>query len=340
MSLTVLIISGNRGIKNSMGKKTYLVTGGAGFIGSALCKALITEGHKVVNIDNFNDFYDPQIKKKNVAALEGHENYRLYPADIRDKEALSQIFRENTIDSVIHLAAMAGVRPSIQNSLLYQQVNTEGTLSVLEAMKEHGLQQLVFASSSSIYGNTPHIPFREEDPLGRVISPYAASKKAAEEFCYVYHHLFDINVAALRFFTVYGPGQRPDLAIHKFTRMIMEGNPIPFFGDGTTRRDYAYIDDIVHGILSAIAFVNRHEHVFEVFNLSGNKPVTLNEMVRQIEKATGKKATLNQLPMQPGDMVHTQADISKAQKMLGFHPDTSFEEGIQRFVEWYISFNQ
>lgn len=323
-----------------MNKKTYLVTGGAGFIGSALCDALIEQGNTVINIDNFNDFYDPEIKIRNIDSVKHHENYKLYKADIRKKEILDHIFNVHNIDVVIHLAAMAGVRPSIEMPLLYQEVNTQGTLNILQAMKQHGIRHLVFASSSSIYGNSKRVPFREDDPLERVISPYAASKKSAEEFCYVFHHLFNINVVALRFFTVYGPGQRPDLAIHKFTRMILNGEPIPFFGDGSTMRDYAYIDDIVHGIISSAGFVSSHEKVFEIFNLSGNKPVTLKDMVKQIETATGKKAVLNRLPMQPGDVLLTNADISKAQKMLGFHPDTSFEQGIARFVEWYQSYNR
>ncbi len=320
--------------------KTYLVTGGAGFIGSALSKALIKQGDNVINIDNFNNFYDPEIKNRNIASIAHHKNYKLYKADIREKDILDHLFQTHAIDVVIHLAAMAGVRPSIEAPVLYEEVNTRGTLNILQTMKQHGLRHLVFASSSSIYGNSKRVPFREDDPLTRVISPYAASKKSAEEFCYVFHHLFDINVVALRFFTVYGPGQRPDLAIHKFTRMILNGEPIPFFGDGNTMRDYAYIDDIVHGILASADFILTHKNVFEIFNLSGNKPVSLKEMVKQIETATGKKAILNPLPMQPGDVQLTNADISKAQKMLSFHPDTTFEQGIAHFVKWYQSMNK
>lgn len=322
-----------------MNKKTYLVTGGAGFIGSALCKVLIQQGNNVINIDNFNDFYDPEIKNRNIASVQHNENYKLYKADIRKKENLDYIFDTHNIDVVIHLAAMAGVRPSIEAPLLYEEVNTRGTLNILQSMKEHGLRHLIFASSSSIYGNSTRVPFCEDDPLERVISPYAASKKSAEEFCYVFHHLFDINVAALRFFTVYGPGQRPDLAIHKFTRMILNGEAIPFFGDGNTLRDYAYIDDIVQGILASIEFILSREKVFEIFNLSGNHPIRLKDMVKQIEKATGKKAVLNRLPMQPGDVRLTNADISKAQKILGFYPATTFEEGIARFLQWYQNNN-
>ena len=323
-----------------MNKKTYVVTGGAGFIGSALCKALIRDGNKVVNIDNFNDFYAPEIKERNVAPLVHHENHWLYRADIRDGDAIDKIFQNHDVDVVVHLAAMAGVRPSIAMPAEYEAVNVQGTINLLNAMQQHGIKRMVFASSSSIYGNSKRVPFREDDPPERTISPYAASKKAAEEYCYVFHHLFNMDVVALRFFTVYGPGQRPDLAIHKFTRMILNGEPIPFFGDGNTLRDYAYIDDIVHGIQASIDFVLAHEDVFEIFNLSGNKPVSLKEMVRQIEKATGKKALIHQLPMQPGDVQRTHADIAKAQKMLGFHPDTPFEQGIARFLEWYKTVNK
>ncbi|UBM61209.1 SDR family NAD(P)-dependent oxidoreductase [Candidatus Sulfidibacterium hydrothermale] len=316
-------------------KQTFLVTGGAGFIGSALCNALIRQGNRVINIDNFNDFYDPKIKKQNVAPLEQHENYHLYKADIRDQDVIDEIFKTHPVDVVIHLAAMAGVRPSITMPAVYEAVNVQGTINLLNAMHQYGVKHMVFASSSSIYGNSKRIPFREDDPLERVISPYAATKKSAEEFCYVFHHLFDLNIVALRFFTVYGPGQRPDLAIHKFTRMILNGEPIPFFGDGTTMRDYAYIDDIVQGVIHAAGFVQQKQPVFEIINLSGNKPVTLSEMVQQIEKATGKKAVLNRLPMQPGDVVLTYADITKAQKLLDFKPETPFEKGIDNFVHWY-----
>ncbi len=320
-----------------MQKQTYLVTGGAGFIGSALCRMLIEKGNSVINIDNFNDFYDPEIKKRQVAPLIRHPRYHLYEGDIRNQSLLNEIFQSHTIGTVIHLAAMAGVRPSIDTPLLYEEVNIQGTINLLNVMNKHGVRHLLLASSSSVYGNSRRVPFREDDPLERVISPYAATKKSAEDFCYVFHHLFDINVIALRFFTVYGPGQRPDLAIHKFTRLILEGKPIPFFGDGSTRRDYAYIDDIINGILSAANLVSAKRPVYEIINLSGNHPVTLSEMVQQIEKATGKKALLEKLPMQPGDVVQTYADISKAQRLLGFQPDTPFEKGIENFVNWYLS---
>lgn len=318
-----------------MMKKVYLVTGGAGFIGSHLCEALIAKGDSVVNVDNFNDFYAPEIKLRNIRSVRDHERFESFKIDIRNKEGLDRIFEDHKIDVVVHLAAMAGVRPSIQSPLLYEEVNVKGTLNLLQCMKEHQVKHFVFASSSSVYGNSKRVPFREDDFLDPVISPYAATKKASEEYCRVFHHLFGINMVLLRFFTVYGPRQRPDLAIHKFARLIMNGEPVPFFGDGTTMRDYAYIDDIISGVLSSIEFVTKDEEVFEIFNLSGNKAVTLKEMVSQIEAVIGKKAVLDHMPMQPGDVVMTQADISKSEKILGFHPDTSFEEGIDNFLKWY-----
>ncbi len=322
-----------------MSKKVFLITGGAGFIGSSLGDALLAAGHQVINIDNFNDFYDPQIKQQNIAGALDNANYTLYQEDIRDTRALADIFANHQIDVVVHLAAMAGVRPSIDQPTLYEEVNVQGTLNIMNSMQAYGVKKLVYASSSSIYGNRVEVPFREDNPLGRVISPYAATKKSAEDFCYVYHHLFDLDVVALRFFTVYGPRQRPDLAIHKFTRMIINEEPVPFFGDGSTMRDYAYIDDVVQGVVAAIDYVAGNEQVFAVFNLSGNKPVSLQEMVACLEEAIGRKAIINRLPMQPGDVVLTQADIAKARKMLGFQPNFSFTEGIARFIAWYKSSN-
>ena len=319
--------------------KTILITGGSGFIGSTLSESLI-ENNKIINIDNFNDFYNQDIKRDNIKKLIGFQNYILIENDIRNAEILDEIFELHKPDIVIHIAAMAGVRPSIKQPVLYEDVNIKGTLNILEAMKKHGVKNLIFASSSSVYGNDSKIPFKEDEPLGKVISPYAATKKSGEDFCYVYHHLYGLNVIALRFFTVYGPRQRPDLAIHKFTRMILNGEPIPFYGDGTTMRDYAYIDDIVRGINNSVEYVLSRENVFEIINLSGNKPVTLNEMVAQIEKATGKKAIINKLPMQPGDVIRTYADISKAQRFLNFQPNMPFEEGIQKFVDWYLDANK
>ena len=319
--------------------KTILITGGAGFIGSTLSESLI-ENNKIINIDNFNDFYNPDIKRDNIKKLIDFRNYVLIENDIRNAEILDEIFERHKPDVVIHIAAMAGVRPSINSPELYEDVNVRGTINILQAMKKHGARNLIFASSSSVYGNDSKIPFKEDEPLGKVISPYAATKKSNEDFCYVYHHLYGLNIIALRFFTVYGPRQRPDLAIHKFTRMILNGEPIPFYGDGTTMRDYAYIDDVVRGINASVEYVLSNKNVFEIINLSGNKPVTLNEMVAQIEKATGKKAIINKLPMQPGDVIRTYADISKAQRLLNFQPNTPFEEGIQKFVDWYLKTNK
>ncbi len=319
--------------------KTILITGGAGFIGSTLSESLI-ENNKIINIDNFNDFYNPDIKRDNIKKLINSQNYVLIENDIRNAEILDEIFERHKPDIVIHIAAMAGVRPSINSPELYEDVNVRGTINILQAMKKHGARNLIFASSSSVYGNDSKIPFKEDEPLGKVISPYAATKKSNEDFCYVYHHLYGLNIIALRFFTVYGPRQRPDLAIHKFTRMILNGEPIPFYGDGTTMRDYAYIDDVVRGINASVEYVLSNKNVFEIINLSGNKPVTLNEMVAQIEKATGKKAIINKLPMQPGDVIRTYADISKAQRLLNFQPNTPFEEGIRKFVDWYLEANK
>ena len=319
--------------------KTILITGGAGFIGSTLSESLI-ENNKIINIDNFNDFYNPDIKRDNIKKLIDFRNYVLIENDIRNAKILNEIFERHKPDIVIHIAAMAGVRPSINSPELYEDVNVRGTINILQAMKKHGARNLIFASSSSVYGNDSKIPFKEDEPLGKVISPYAATKKSNEDFCYVYHHLYGLNIIALRFFTVYGPRQRPDLAIHKFTRMILNGEPIPFYGDGTTMRDYAYIDDVVRGINASVEYVLSNKNVFEIINLSGNKPVTLNEMVAQIEKATGKKAIINKLPMQPGDVIRTYADISKAQRLLNFQPNTPFEEGIRKFVDWYLEANK
>ncbi len=319
--------------------KKILITGGSGFIGSTLSESLI-ENNKIINIDNFNDFYNPDIKRNNIKKLIDFRNYVLIENDIRNAKILNEIFERHKPDIVIHIAAMAGVHPSINSPELYEEVNVRGTINILQAMKKHGARNLIFASSSSVYGNDSKIPFKEDEPLGKVISPYAATKKSNEDFCYVYHHLYGLNIIALRFFTVYGPRQRPDLAIHKFTRMILNGEPIPFYGDGTTMRDYAYIDDVVRGINASVEYVLSNKNVFEIINLSGNKPVTLNEMVAQIEKATGKKAIINKLPMQPGDVIRTYADISKAQRLLNFQPNTPFEEGIQKFVDWYLKTNK
>lgn len=315
--------------------KTYLITGGAGFIGSSISDKLIKQGNKVVTIDNFCDFYNEKIKQNNIKPLIKNNNFKIYKKDIRDRQALNKIFDENNIDIVIHLAAMAGVRPSIENPILYQEVNCLGTQNILEEMKVHDVKKLVMASSSSVYGNCKEVPFREDMIVDFAISPYAATKKANEVMAHVYHKLFEFNVMMLRFFTVYGPKQRPDLAINKFTRLMMEDKEIPMFGDGTTSRDYTYIGDIVDGILKSCDYCINHKDVYEILNIGNSSPISLKQMIETIGKALNKEPKIKQLPMQPGDVNRTFADISKAKRMLGYEPKISFEEGIQNFVEWY-----
>ena len=315
--------------------QTYLITGGAGFIGSSLSEELIKQGNKVIALDNFCDFYNPTIKENNVKELIKNSNFKLYRNDIRDRESVKKIFEENNIDIVMHLAAMAGVRPSIENPVLYQDVNCMGTQNILEEMKAHNVKNLVMASSSSVYGNCKEVPFKENMIVDFAISPYAATKKANEVMTHVYHKLFDMNVIMLRFFTVYGPKQRPDLAINKFTRLMLEDKEIPMFGDGTTSRDYTYIDDIVDGIIRSCNYVENNNDVYEILNLGNSSPVSLKEMINIIGQAIGVKPKIKQLPMQPGDVDRTFADISKAKKLIGYNPKTSFKEGIERFIKWY-----
>ncbi|MBS5937908.1 GDP-mannose 4,6-dehydratase [Clostridium sp.] len=324
--------------------RTILVTGGAGFIGSHLSESLLKEGNKVLIIDNFNNYYDPAIKRNNVEEVKKTcidnniplDNYKVFEGDIRDKEFLAEVF-SNEIDSIMHLAAMAGVRPSIQDPALYYDVNITGTVNLLEMCRKNNIKQFVFASSSSVYGNNEKVPFAENDRVDNPISPYAATKKSGELLCHTYHHLFDMNIACLRFFTVYGPRQRPDLAINKFTTLILEDKEIPFYGDGTTSRDYTFVEDIVTGIVSSINFVNTDKKVFEIFNIGGDKTVSLIEMVEIIEEALNKKAKLNRLPMQPGDVNRTCADISHSREVIGYNPETTFKEGIKKFVEWKLA---
>lgn len=321
--------------------RTILVTGGAGFIGSHLSERLLKEGNKVLVIDNFNNYYDPSIKRNNVeevkkTCIENNislDNYKVFEGDIRDNEFLKEVF-SNKIDSIMHLAAMAGVRPSIEDPSLYYDVNITGTVNLLERCREAGVKQLVFASSSSVYGNNEKVPFAEVDRVDNPISPYAATKKSGELLCHTYHHLFNMNIACLRFFTVYGPRQRPDLAINKFTSLILEDKEIPFYGDGTTSRDYTFIEDIVSGIVASINYINTGERIFEIFNIGGDKTVSLIEMVETIEEVLGKKAKLNRLSMQAGDVNRTCADIRYSNKILGYVPKTSFKDGIIKFVKW------
>lgn len=315
--------------------KTYLITGGAGFIGSTLADRLLLDENQVIVVDNFNDYYDVSIKEKNVAPHLTDNNYKLYRIDICDWNALEKVFKENHIDGIVHLAARAGVRPSIEDPILYQQTNNLGTNYILELAKKYGVKNLVLASSSSVYGNNKKVPFKETDVVDFAISPYAATKKSNEVLGHVYHALYGMNMIFLRFFTVYGPRQRPDLAINKFTKLILNDEPIPVFGDGSTSRDYTYIQDIINGIVLSIQYVENHENVYEIINLGENTPITLLEMIQTIEKVLGKKAKMNFLPMQLGDVNKTYADITKAKELLGYNPQTSFEEGIRNFVKWY-----
>ncbi len=308
-----------------------LVTGGAGFIGSHLVERLLADGNRVSIIDNFDEFYDPAAKRRNIEASLSHAECRLYEGDIREISTLDSAWSREPIDIVVHLAARAGVRPSIQNPTLYADVNVVGTVKLLDAARKRGCKKFVFASSSSVYGNNEKTPFHEDDRVDHPISPYAATKKAGEEICYTYHHLYDLPMTCLRFFTVYGPRCRPDLAVSKFTRLIDEDQPIPMFGDGTMRRDFTYIDDIIGGIVNAIDNCGD----FRVYNLGESQPIVLRDMIATIASALGKEATIDPQPEQPGDVKVTYADISRAKDELGYNPKTEFAEGIRRYVAWY-----
>ncbi|HEX8674262.1 MAG TPA: NAD-dependent epimerase/dehydratase family protein [Longimicrobium sp.] len=314
-----------------------LVTGGAGFIGGHLCQRLLDRGDDVVCVDSFDSFYDPAIKRGTAAALARSPRFRLVEGDIRDLAGLERELAGDGVDAIVHLAARAGVRPSIEDPVLYTQVNVEGTVAMLELARRLGVKPFVFGSSSSVYGDTSAVPFREDEPAATPISPYAASKRAGELLCHAYAHLHGLAVVCLRFFTVYGPRQRPDLAIHKFARLMAAGEPIPFFGDGSTRRDYTYVDDIVQGIEGAIAYAAAREASFEVFNLGESDTVPLGRLVELLGAAMGVSATLERLPAQPGDVERTYADISRARALLGYTPRVPIEEGIPRFVEWFRS---
>ncbi len=308
-----------------------LVTGGAGFIGSHLCEKLIDLGQKIICIDNFDDFYKPAIKEDNLSSIRDNKNFILYRADIREFDEINLVFSNHKTDLVIHLAAKAGVRPSIIQPALYGQVNISGTINLLECCRLNNVRRFIFASSSSVYGGNKKIPFSEEDNVDHPVSPYAATKKAGELICYAYHHLYNISIFCFRFFTVYGPRQRPEMAIHKFTRQILGEKTINVYGDGFTSRDYTYIDDIISGILNSLDRINN----FEVINLGNSNTVKLIELVSLIEKAANKKAILKYMADQPGDVPITHADIKKAKKMIEYQPGTGIEEGINNFVSWY-----
>jgi len=306
----------------------YLITGGAGFIGSHVSEALLARGDTLTILDNFNSFYDPAIKRANAALLAGAQ---WIEGDIRDAKLVGELFRSRRFDGVVHLAAMAGVRPSLLDPLLYEDVNVRGTLILLEEARRLPGLRFVFASSSSVYGANDRVPFSEADDIHRPISPYAATKRAGELFGYTYHHLHGIPFTGLRFFTVYGERQRPEMAIHKFVQAAFEGTPVPFYGDGSTRRDYTYIADIVDGVLRALDRCAG----FEIYNLGESQTISLAELVAAIERATGRKMLLDRQPMQPGDVLVTYADVSKARERLGYLPQTPLAEGLERFVAWY-----
>lgn len=313
-----------------------LVTGGAGFIGSHLVDHLLIEGHQVICLDNFDDFYEPELKRRNISKAMKNLKFRLVIGDLREHEKLRDIFAAERIEQVVHLAARAGVRPSIKDPLLYAEVNIRGTLNLLEICRQFGVKKFIFASSSSVYGNNPKTPFAEDDRVDNPISPYAATKKAGELICYTYHHLYDFDIACLRYFTVYGPRQRPEMVIHYFSRLIYEEKKIPIFGDGNSRRDYTYIDDAIQATMAAL----KREHGYEIYNIGESRTISLLELVKYLEERLGKKATLEFWPPQPGDVAITFADISKAQKMLNYYPQTKIEEGLDRFVAWFLDINK
>jgi UDP-glucuronate 4-epimerase len=309
----------------------FLVTGGAGFIGSHVCERLLERGHSVWAYDDLNPFYDPALKRQNIRDLQALARpFEFVQGDIMDAEALRELFAETKFDQVIHLAARAGVRPSLEEPALYQRVNVEGTVNVLEAARKSGVKKLIIASSSSVYGVNSKVPFSESDPIFKAISPYAASKLACEALGHVYHHVYGLDIVLLRFFTVYGPRQRPDLAIRKFAELILADRPIPLFGDGSTARDYTYISDILDGIIAC----TEKSFGCEIFNLGGSQTVTLKRLVELLEAALGKKARLEHKPLQPGDVPLTCADISKARAKLGYNPAVQIERGIPLFVDW------
>ena len=312
-----------------------LVTGGAGFIGSHVIEQLLANGHTAVCIDNFDDFYDPNVKRRNLEAVLQREGFRLVEGDIRDQSALEQCFSGKPVDVVIHLAARAGVRPSLLQPELYYDVNVMGTLRLLEIMHKHDVSRLLFASSSSVYGNNRKTPFSETDSVDNPISPYAASKKAGELLCHTYHHLYGFDIHCMRFFTVYGPRQRPEMAIHEFVKKITTEKPIVLYGDGTSLRDYTYISDILDGIMKSVDNLEG----YEIFNLGESRTIALSELVATIENVVAKKAIIQRQPMQPGDVQVTFANITKAKRILGYQPCCSVESGLEKFIEWFQKTN-
>jgi UDP-glucuronate 4-epimerase len=306
-----------------------VITGAAGFIGSHLTERLLQDGWDVVGVDNFDEFYDPGIKRGNLAECMAHERFELVETDIRDKPAMERAIAADT-DVIVHLAARAGVRPSIEQPQLYADVNINGTVVLLEIARQRGLKKFIFASSSSVYGNNEKVPFSEDDNVDFPISPYAATKKAGELICHTYHHLYGTAITCLRFFTVYGPRQRPDLAIHKFARLIEADEPIPVYGDGTMMRDFTYIDDIIQGVVAAIDKCTG----YEIYNLGESQPISVNDLIAEIENALGKEAIRNHLPRQPGDVERTYADVAKAERELGYRRTTDIRAGLEAFVAW------
>lgn len=308
-----------------------LVTGGAGFIGSHLCEALLAQGHTVVALDNFNDYYDPRLKWCNLEPLAQRPGFTVVEGDILDLGKLQSLFGANSFEAIIHLAARAGVRPSIAQPMLYEQVNIQGTMNLLEMARQHQTPKFILGSTSSVYGENRKVPFSEDDPVDNPISPYAATKKACELICYTYHHLYGLPVTCLRFFTVYGPRQRPDMAIHKFTQLIAAGQKVPMFGDGTTKRDYTYVADIIDGICRALERCSG----YHIYNLGESQTIALHQLITLIAKNLGTAARIERLPLQPGDVPITYADVSRAQRELGYQPRVNIETGVYHFVEWF-----
>lgn len=318
-----------------------LITGAAGFIGSHLVESLLSHREQIIGLDNLCDFYEISLKKYNLNLIKNHSNSKLFTfikKDITDLESLENVFEEYSFDTVIHFAAMAGVRPSIERPLYYQKVNIQGTQNLLECCKKYSIKKFIFASSSSIYGNNKKLPFSEEDFVDNPISPYAATKKSCELICYTYHYLYEIDLICLRFFTVYGPRQRPDLAIHKFFRLIAKHKPIPFYGDGTAARDYTFIDDIIDGVIKSYKWLLKNKKVYEIFNLGNSHPVSLKTLVELISPFFDNNIEINKLPLPQGDVNITYADISKAQKYFDYQPKTDIKEGLDKFFKWFSSY--